>query len=269
MAKSLIIASTFFWIVLMSGCNKPVDSSTPPLNPVGTPNSSLKLSYVDSIFYLKPGSSNIITPQPMNKPGQFLGFPDGIEIDDNTGAINIAQSESGLRYKIMFVPAGSGDTISTKIVISGINFYDRIYRLSQSDTIARAIYNANGQSYSPGFFGTGSNNSFDDDRGCNNQGCAVSLSNGSINLAQSIRNGAIPAINDAQKEFTYYYKMDDPSQKTLNKLKVKLYYYNTYADIPQYLWDIILIDHAGTILRSGIAQRTARPRPPCVIIIAN
>ena len=123
----------------------------------------------------------------------------------------------------MFVPTGSTDTISTKIVLSGINFYDRIYRLSQSDTIARAIYNANGQSYSPGFFGTGSNNSFYDDRGCNNQGCTVSLSNGSINLAQTIRNGALPAINDAQKEFTYYYKMDDASQKSLNKLKVKLY----------------------------------------------
>lgn len=169
----------------------------------------------------------------------------------------------------MFVPTGSTDTMRTKIVLSGINFYDRIYRLSQSDTIARAIYNANGQSYSPGFFGTGYNNSFDDDRGCNNQGCAVSLSNGSINQAQTIRNAALPVINDAQKEFNYYYKMDDASQKSLNKLKVKLYYYTSYADIPQYLWDIILNDYSGTILLSGIAQRTARPRPPCVIIIAN
>ena len=123
----------------------------------------------------------------------------------------------------MFVPTGSTDTIRTKIVLSGINFYDRIFRLSQSDTIARAIYNANGQSYSPGFFGTGYNNSFDDDRGCNNQGCAVSLSNGSINQAQTIRNAALPVINDAQKEFNYYYKMDDASQKSLNKLKLKLY----------------------------------------------
>ena len=271
MVKKLYITGALFCFIWMSGCNKPdsVDALPPAVNPPGTPNSSLKISYGDTILYLKAGSSNIIVPQPMNKPGQFSGFPDGIEIDNTTGAINIAMSESGLRYKIMFVPTGTTDTISTKIVISGINFYDKIYKLSAGDTIARPIYNANGQSYSPGLFGTGFTNSFDDDKGCNNQGCAVSLNNGSINLAQSIRNGAILSINDAQKEFTYYYRMDDNSQKTLNQLKVKLYYYNTYADIPQYLWDIILIEHAGTILRSSGTQKVAKPRPPCVIIIAN
>jgi hypothetical protein len=271
MAKKIFTVAALGLMVLISGCNKPVNDSTlPVLNPSGTPNLSLKLSYTDSIFYLKTGASNIITPQPMNKPGQFLGFPDGIEINNTTGAINLAESESGLRYKIMFVPDGSVDTITTKIVISGINFYDKIYRLSQGDTIAKAIYNANRQSYSPGLFGTGNNNSFDDDRGCNNQGCAVSLINGSINLAQSIRNGAIPGINDAQKEFTYYYKMDDQSQKTLNKLKVKLYYYNTYADIPQYLWDI-LNDRVtqGVFLRGGAAAQIAKPRPPCLVILNN
>jgi hypothetical protein len=272
MAQKLAPLAVLFWVFLVTGCQKPdVDPQTPPvLNPPGTPPSLLKLSYTDSIFYLKPTGTNIITPAPMNKPGEFFGFPDGIQIDPLTGAIDLEASETGLRYKIMFVPTGSTDTVSTKIVISGINFYDKIYRLSDGDTIARPIYNANGQSYSPGLFGTGLNNSFDDDRGCNNQGCNVSLTNGSINLAQSIRNGAIRSVNDDQKEFTYYYKLDDPSQKTLNKLKVKLYYYNTAADIPQYLWDIILIEHAGTILRSStVAQRAARPRPPCVIIIAN
>ncbi len=84
----------------------------------------------------------------------------------------------------------------------------------------------------PGFDGTGPNNFFDIDRGCNNQGCAVSLNNGNINLAQRIRNVPIPSNNDVQKEFAYYYKMDDTSQKTLNILKVKIYYYTTDADIP-------------------------------------
>ncbi|MBI1344596.1 MAG: hypothetical protein GC171_16870 [Terrimonas sp.] len=234
----------------------------------GTNESPYHLSYGDSIFYVKnPNTGYIIQPLE-TRPGIYVGFPEGIEIDEHTGAINIQDSESGLRYKITHI-SPNGDSTSTKIVISGINFYDKIYNLSSGDSIAYPVYNANGQVFQPGLFGTGTNNSFDDDNGCNSQGCAVSLANGSINLAQSIRNGAIPGINDAQKEFTYYYKLEDQSQKALNKLKVKLYYYDRQGDIPQYLWDILLIDHAGTILRSAGTQRLARPRPPCIIIIGQ
>ncbi len=172
--------------------------------------------------------------------------------------------------------------IRTKIVISGINFYDRIYNLSKGDSIAPSIYNASGIPFFPGQFGSGKANVFDYGSGCNSQGCAVSLINGKINLAKSLRNGAIPRINDSQKEFTYYYRMDDQSDKAINRLKVKLYFYNTAADIPKYLWDILLIDHAGTIIpnirQSGIMPpastqtttteiATAKPRPPCLIII--
>jgi hypothetical protein len=196
----IIFASFTIWL---AACKK--DSTTvipedlPPINRV--------LSYGDSIFYLSSTGSNIKTPQAMNRPGKFYGFPDGIEIDENNGNIDLGSSEMGLRYRIMFVPNGTNDTISTKVVLSGINFYDGIYRLSQGDSIAPAIYNAKGVAYSPGLFGTGLNNSFDEGNGCNSQGCAVSLINGKINLAKSLRDGAISSSNDSQKEFTYYYKM--------------------------------------------------------------
>jgi hypothetical protein len=243
---------------------------TPPPPPLPTAT----LSYGDSIFYLRNTASNIVSPLPMNRAGKFRGFPDGIELDSITGKIDLAESEMGLRYRIMFIPTGTTDTISTKIVLAGINFYDGIYRLSQGDSIAMPIYNAKGVPFTPGQFGTGLNNSFDEGNGCNSQGCAVSLTNGRINLAKSLRDGAISSSHDSQKEFTYFYKMDDASGKALNKLKVKLYYYQSRASIPQYLWDILLIDHAGTILRSGQnrgaeIQRVAKPRPPCIIIVAQ
>ncbi len=239
----------------------PKDTLPPPPGGINT------LSYGDSIFYLSTTGTNIISPKPMSKKGTFYGFPEGIELDSLNGNIDIADSETGLRYKIMFVPDGTKDTISTKIVLSGINFYDGIYHLSKGDTIAKPIYNANGQPYIPGLFGTGAANIFDDGNGCNTQGCAVSFANGSINLAQSLRNGAILRKNDDQKEFTCYYRMDDKSGKALNKLKVLLYYYDSVADIPQYLWDILLIDHAGTILRTANGQKIAKPRPPCIVIV--
>jgi hypothetical protein len=278
MKKVFRLFSLFaFMAVLLSSCKKDAGTMDPGTNPIvipPTPNTIL--SYGDSIFYLR-NTGNIISPLPMNRPGKFFGFPKGIELDEATGKIDLTESEMGLRYRIMFVPNGSTDTISTKIVLAGINFYDGIYKLSQGDSIAMPIYNAKGVSFTPGQFGTGLNNSFDEGNGCNSQGCAVSLTNGRINLAKSLRDGAISSSNDSQKEFTYYYKMDDASGRSLNKLKVKLYYYINRASIPQYLWDILNIDHAGTILRGAqgrgngieITQATARPRPPCIIIIAQ
>jgi hypothetical protein len=267
MKKGLQLIGIFSCILIsVSSCKKD-DGTTSKVAPIVT-NSPIHLSYGDSIFYLKTNTSNIYSPLPMNKSGKYYGFPDGIEIDENNGKIDLNSSEMGLRYRIMFVPNGTTDTISTKIVLSGINFYDGIYRLSQGDSIAPAIYNAKGLTYSPGLFGTGLNNSFDEGNGCNSQGCSVSLINGKINLAKSLRDGAINSSHDSQKEFTYYYKMDDASNKTLNKLKVKLYYYRRVSDIPQYLWTILNVDHAGTILR-GVGARVAKPRPPCIVIIAE
>jgi hypothetical protein len=274
------ILNSFYYIVVLmlviSACSKSTAIDDTGTNPSPNPNPSNVLSYGDSIFYLR-STGNIISPLPMNRVGKFIGFPKGIELDELTGKIDLTQSEMGLRYKIMFVPDGSTDTISTKIVLAGINFYDGIYRLSQGDSIAMPIYNAKGIPFSPGQFGTGLNNSFDEGNGCNSQGCAVSLTNGKINLAKSLRDGAISSSHDSQKEFTYYYKMDDASGRSLNKLKVKLYYYANQASIPQYLWDILLIDHAGTILKEAQGrgnvietnQAVARPRPPCIIIIAQ
>lgn len=234
----------------------------------GTEKAPYQLSYGDSIFYVNPALGEYEIRPTEVRPGEYIGFPDGVEIDDDDGTIKVNNSESGLRYKITHV-SPEGDSTSTMIVVSGLNFYDKIYNLANNDTLAIPVYNANGQPYQPGLFGTGTNNVFDDGNGCNSQGCAVSLTNGSINLLSTMRNGGLLSTNDDQKEFTYYYRMDDPSRKELNKLKVKLYYYNTQADIPQYLWDILLVDHAGTILRTGGTQRLARPRPPCIIIVGQ
>lgn len=232
------------------------------------------LSYGDTIFYLSATSANIISPLNDMGKGKYICFPGGLEIDSLTGNINIAESEGGLRYKVMFVPENSTDTSMVKIVISGINFYDQIFNLSKGDSMANAIYNANGLPFATGRFGTGKNSIFDEGNGCNKQGFAVSTSNGHINLAQSIRNGALGNKNGAVKEIVYYYRMDDSSNKVLNKLKVKLYLYNTTQDIPSYLWDIILKERAGTIIpalnsSSGLRARRASPRPPCLIIVMN
>ena len=254
----LIIAS----MVIIPGCHKTADNTI----------SAYSLNYGDSILYLRSSGSNIIFPT-QHRDGTYSGFPDGIEIDASTGAINLDNSETGLRYRITHT-APDGTKTETMVVLSGITFTDHYYRLSTGDSIAPPVYNANANRVLPL---SGSN--FDDGNIANGSGCSVKTDNGRINLSESIRNGVFgnnPPRNDDNKEIEIKYRINDGSGKSLNKLKVKLYWYNTMADVPQYLLDI-LSDRTtqGVFLRGAVvdstqrAEQLAKPRPPCVIIIAN
>lgn len=231
-----------------------------------------ELSYGDSILYLKNQSADYIVYPTEQKTGQYFGFPDGIEIDQVTGAINVSKSESGLRYRITYVSPG-GDSSTTMIVISGINFEDKFYHLSQGDSIAVPIYNAKVDRILPL-----NGSSFDEGNNANSGGCSVKTINGQINLAQTVRNGVFGVVpqNDAKQEFDIYYRLNDDSKKALNKIRVKVYYYATMNDVaPDLLQTLKDRGDEGVFLRLASTARTsstakvARPRPPCVIIIAN
>jgi len=269
MKNTKVIFLAFISVVAASAtlvsCNKEINDQSGPYN----------LSYGDSILYQQPSASDYIVYPLTRRNGVYSGFPDGIEIDDITGAINISKSETGLRYRITHT-APDGTETMIKVVLSGITFTDHFYRLSTGDSIAHPVYNANPSRILPL-----SGSSFDEGNIANGGGCSVRTDNGKINLAESVRNGVFgnnPG-NDDQKEIEIKYRINDESGKSLNKLKVLLYWYNTLADVPQYLWDI-LSDRSsqGVFLRNGtssnseITGRTgqvAKPRPPCVIIIAH
>jgi len=241
----------------------------------GEPAGPYDLNYGDSILYLRPSAGDYIVYPTSSRAGTYSGFPEGIEIDDKTGAINVSKSETGLRYRITHT-ASDGTVTKTLVVLSGITFKDHFYRLSTGDSVANPIYNSDPNRLLPL---TGS--SFDEGNVANTGGCSVKTDNGKINLKETIRNGVFgsPPRNYAQQTFEIKYKINDASGKTENKLKVLLYWYNTMADVPQYLWDI-LNDRTtqGVFLRNsrsvntditGITTQAAKPRPPCVIIIAN
>ncbi len=227
------------------------------------------LSYGDSILYLKPAAGDYIVNPTSHRTGTYEGFPEGIEIDDNTGAINISKSETGLRYRITHT-ATDGTVTTTKVVLSGITFFDKFYNLSQNDSVALPIYNATASSPLPL-----SGSIFDDGGGANSSGCDVKTINGQINLAQSVRNGlfgSTPA-NDARRDVEIIYRLNDRSNKTVNKLKVRLYYYTSMATVaPDLLQTLLERQSGGVFLRGNFTEsvdQAAKPRPPCVIIIAN
>jgi hypothetical protein len=252
------------------------------------PPSGSELSYGDSIFYIKNQSTDYIVLPTQTRIGQYSGFPEGIDIDQNTGAINISKSETGLRYRISFVPQGSADSIHTTIVISGINFLDGFYKLTTADSIIRPVYNATISNPIPG---VNNGTAFDIGSGCNTAGCNVNVAAGFINLAQTVRNGvfgATPANND-RHEFDLNYEINDKSGKAPNTIRVKLYYFNSIADVTPEVYDIIS-SREGAILgiqpksipfavftsTNSTNSQTAvlgtalpKPRPPCIFILGR
>lgn len=246
-----------------SGCN-------PKSAADGTNNQPYSLSYGDSIIYLRPVSSGDYVVYPITpKEGVYSGFPEGIEIDGVTGAINVTRSETGLRYRITHI-ATDGKKTEISVVLSGISFPDKFYNLSQNDTISQPVYNASQTRTLPV---TGSN--FDDGNNANSGGCSVRTENGSINLAQCVRNGVFGNTpqNDSRRDFDINYRINDASGRSLNKIRVRLYYYTSMAAVaPDLLQTLLDRQTGGVFLRGGTvenATQTAKPRPPCVIIIAN
>jgi len=247
------------------------------------PGSNYTLSYGDSIIYLTNSvGDRIVTPVTPMK-GRYEGFPEGIELDDQTGAINVSKSETGLRYRISFTPEGGTKTYTTTVLLAGVNYLDAFYFLSKNDTVSKVVYNGDPAKTVPVSAGK---TVFDIDLGCNKEGIAINTETGNINLMQTIRNGFFGTHpdNDSRQEFELKYKIDDKSQQARQSVKIKLYYYETMADVPQKYFDL-LKDREGTILWAnntynptgellseiaGVAGfQKAKPRPPCIFIIGR
>jgi len=256
----------FAGIVISASCNKS-DNAVPYV-----------LSYGNSVIYLKNQASDYIVYPTQSRAGTYTAFPEGIEIDDITGAINVSKSETGLRYRITHTGL-NGDTTSTIVVLSGITFTDKFYHLSQNDSIAFPVYNANSAGAVPV-----SGSSFDDGNLANSGGCSVKTTNGQINLAETVRNGVFGNTpqNDVRKDFDIVYRLNDASGKAVNKLRVRIYWYNTMMDVAPDLWQTLNDRQSqGVFLqmnntnsgqvtaRSTSSLAIAKPRPPCVIIIGQ
>lgn len=238
------------------------------------------LSYGSSVIYLKNQAGDTKVFPLEYRAGQYTAFPEGIELDEDNGEINVSKSETGLRYRITHT-ALNGDTTSTVVMLSGIQFLDKYYNLSQHDSIARPVYNGNPANAIPL-----AGSVFDENQFANSGGCSVKTNNGEINLAQTVRNGVFGTVpqNDARRDFDIDYRLNDASGKALNKIRVRLYWYDTMNDVPADILQLLNDRQTqGVFLqanndqnpfmqftaRNATASAAARPRPPCVIIIGQ
>ena len=226
-----------------------------------------QFAYSDTIFYPQelPNDYIIHTITPLT--GTFGCFPDELKMNSINGDIDITEGETGLKYLVWFVPAGTKDTCKKFITISGIDFTDSIYTLKNSPGIATPVYNSTRQLQPACTTGCEFDDGPDDDDGDGiadeplpgqeviPQGIAMDKSTGAINLRQSLINGALGA-NPAPgtfKDFLLNYRISDASHKTLNKIAFRLYYFKTQSQIPLRLKRELAAKKAQVILNDDVS----------------
>ncbi|WP_127129682.1 hypothetical protein [Pseudoflavitalea rhizosphaerae] len=296
---AVISLTTVLLIIIVVGCNKELvrDRLTGSLPETATARPVFNSNctgpdYGTALVCPKwkgPGNDYIISP--LNNPGAgtYFAMPQGLVIDSATGSINISKSETGARYLVGFVKEGSSDTCTKELVLSGITYVDSVYVLSENDTLAIPYYNADPSATSvcdnssdhpaPGNNDCEFDDGDDDDNGngqadepppgqkANDQHVRVRTTNGVINLRQSLEEGAFgqnPQNGDS-KDVTIYYRLSDCSNKALQKITVRLFYYEKASDIPQTLTADIRSKRNDFFLSRYIYAPLA-PRPPQVII---
>src|SRR5436190_8808668 len=137
--KHVSLISSFLVAILLFAACKKDDSAALPNPP---DDGTLKtLTYPDSIFYVGGKQEDSLVLPLKVRSGTYYGFPEGIELNPSSGAINITRSESGLKYLITFISDDNKDTLTSFITIAGINYLDGFYHLNTKDSIANPIYN--------------------------------------------------------------------------------------------------------------------------------
>lgn len=249
MRLGLFLTAIFFSAALIS-CEKAIEEPQMQKNSARTlKNSAINsLSYGDNILFLQrnPKKNSVA---PINVPavdGYFRAIPNGLSIDRATGAINLSNSLTGLAFKVFYISNAGKLVDSTRVIISGIDYEDGIYELGKKN-IANPFYNANNALTLDAEEAVFDETDIDEDgipdiAGLNARGLKIDKKTGAIDLAASVSGGlfgtASPA-NGASREYPVFYRIKDGSNKSLNKIDVKVYYYKTRADIPESMLELL------------------------------
>ncbi|WP_131458226.1 hypothetical protein [Jiulongibacter sediminis] len=246
------------------------------------------IAYPDSLYFFDEDQDLRIEPL-QEYEGEYGAIPEGLEIDHNTGEIRINKSESGLRYKVYFVPEDTRDTCFTYLTVSGVDYMSNIYILNEDDSLAVPIYNGSQLIEVP----EDDDHEFDDgpDDDDNDgeldeppsgsevipQGVAINKKSGKIRLDRTVNNGVFGAtpLNGSLQKFRIYYRLNDSSRKSLNKIDVQFHYYETLDDVPADLRKQVedLQEYYSNFRTTGrnlkVMRLLAKPRPPDIIIVGR
>jgi len=269
MKKRILAALIAFSVltVLLIGCHKSMDEEVLvvpyPLHPVM--NCSYSPYYGDTLVCLPNGNGADYIVSPVNSPGagRYYSWPVGMIIDHYTGAINVTQSEPGMRYMVGFVKQGSTDTCLTPLIVTGMSYMDSVHVLSDSQNTSSPYFNADPNLFSACASG---NCQIDINGQVTNKNIAINKTTGVIDLQKTLDQGAfgLNPVNGDYIEVTLTYKINDGCTKGVQKMKLKFMYFNSKAQIDVALINEVLSKQAS--IRGGNTNTSYKPRPPLIII---
>jgi hypothetical protein len=234
--------------------------------------------YGDSLIFPEPTSNGDYIITPINNPGsgKFLSWPVGMVMDSSTGAIDLTASETGLKYAIGFVKAGTTDTCMSTLIIGGMSYPDSIYVIQGGGDQAQPYFNAdpkllnvcNGN-------GNGSGCAFDVTGSASRQKVIVDPGSGQIDLMKTMDGtsllggafGLLP-VNGQTITTTIYYKLNDGSNNALQHIDVQLVYYDSKSLVNLSLLNNVLTK-LDNLTSGNMISTSANPRPPLVVIVRH
>jgi hypothetical protein len=266
--------------------NKSSDTATVPTPPFpqqtvnknnnsgGTPAPTCPLMplYGDTLVFPQPTSGYDDTIKPVSNPGpgKYFSWPVGMVLNQNTGVIDLTASQTGLKYIMGFVPAGTTDTCLQTLIIAGASYYDSVYVLANGATTAPPYFNAN--PYLPSVCATPNSCTFDVTGSAAAQKVIVSTTTGVIDLEKTLNGtgllggafGLLP-VNGQTLTTTIWYKLNDGSNDAMQNINVQIEYYDSESAIQGSLLTGV-VNKLDNLLSGNLISLGANPRPPLVII---
>jgi hypothetical protein len=245
--------------------NPPAPQQTCPALPI----------YGDSIIFPQPtsGADYIITP--VNNPGagKYLSWPVGMVMDSTSGAIDVTASETGMKYIIGFVAAGSNDTCLSTLMIGGASYADSVYILSTGAKNAWPYFEADPLNLTQ--CQNGNQCQFDVTGSAAAMHVIVDKNTGKIDLEKTLNGGLLggafgllPVDGQTLTTDIYYKIGNDPSNSALQHIAVQLVYYNNKQLINIGLLNNI-INKLDNLTSGNPISTTTNPRPPLVVIVRH
>jgi hypothetical protein len=252
----------------------PFPQQTASNNSNGTPPTGCPLApiYGDTIIFTQPtsGPDYIVNPVNAAGPGKYFAWPVGMVIDQNTGAIDLTKSQTGMLYEIGFVATGTTDTCLSRLIVGGAAYYDSVYVIADGQTKASPYFEAN--PYLPNIC-AGGGCTFDVNGAAAAQKVIVNKTTGVIDLQKTL-DGSLLSLGGAfgllPQNGTYittniYYKLNDPSNQALQSIAVQIEYYDSKSSINSGLLSGIL-GSLNNLLSGNLISTSANPRPPIIVI---
>lgn len=251
----------------------PYPSQTANNNPPGSPPApscpALPI-YGDSLIFPQPANGSDYVLNPVNNPGagKYFAWPVGLVINQTTGAIDLTQSQTGMRYVLGFVPNGTTDTCLSTLIVGGAAYYDSVYVIADGQTVSSPYFEANPYLPNPCING---GCTFDVNGAAAAKKVIVNTTTGVIDLQKTLNGGLLGGAfgllpqDGSVITVPIYYKLNDGSNQALQNISVQIEYFNSKSSINAGVLGGI-INQVNNLLSGNIISNSANPRPPLIII---